>query len=388
MPNFDSFRLRIILAGLGVIALAVGWYVAFYVVPKASVVIQAQTSRLDTTTTFTVDPGAEGDTIEVALVSGQIQEVSKTVTERFDATGEKDVGQKASGVMTVQNCDSSDSFTLPAGTIFTDNNTGFDFASDTAVDVPGGSFNGGGCSSPGEANVDVTAVQSGDTRNLSPRGYSVSGQSGFITGFGGSMSGGTSEIKTVVSQEDIDQATKVLLAKKDENVRAELSAAFPEGTIVITESFETTNSTPAASQKAGAEVSEASVSAQFTYSIVGVSEESMDAILREAQKDLYDNDQQAVLDSGADNATISLEEKKGETYVLEAQTTGFVGPEINTEQLAEEIKGMGFSETIDFISQKPGVGSVELDLTPFWVFSVPGPDKTTITIEISDDPLQ
>ena len=389
VPNFDRFRLRAVLIALAVLALIIGWYVAFHVVPKASVVIQAQTSRVATKVDFTVNPTLTEDVLDKNTVAGIPKEISKTVTERFDATGEKDVGKKASGQMTVQNCDSNESLTLPAGTIFTDNATGFDFSSDAPVTVPGGSFSGGGCSSPGEANVAVTATQSGDTRNLSARGYSVEGQTSFITGFGGNMSGGTSEVVKVVSQDDVTKAEKLLLAKTDENVRAELALLFNESDVVVSESFKVTNNKPTPSVKVGDQATEASISAQFTYSIIGIPADSMSAVLEKKQSELVDTETQSILDNGLDRVQIEvLEEFDGGVLALSASTDGFVGPEINVEQLAEEISGKRFSEAVDLIKNRPGINEVDLELTPFWVFSVPGADKTTITIEISDDAAQ
>lgn len=391
VPNFDRFRLRIVLAVLAVIGLGVGWYFAFFVVPKATVVIQAQTSRVATTVEFTVDPTAEADDLDTNTVVGQVQEISKTVTERFEATGEKDVGTKASGTITVQNCDSDSTVSLGSGTVFTDTTTGFDFVSDAAVDVPGGSFSGGGCSTPGEADVAVTAVESGDTRNLSPRGYTVDGQSSFITGFGSSMSGGTSEIVTVVSKDDIIKARRLLLDKTDDTIRAELAALFDEGTVIIDESFDTTNTQPESSVPQNQEATEASVSAQFTYSIIGVSQESMSSILEARQLEIVDAATQSILDNGVSRVELELAEGHDEdsgVWSLTATTDGFVGPEINVDELASEIAGKRFSEAVDLMSSRPGVNSVDLQLTPFWVFSVPDPDKTTITIEISDDNLQ
>jgi hypothetical protein len=67
---------------------------------------------------------------------------------------------------------------------------------------------------------------------------------------------------------------------------------------------------------------------------------------------------------------------------------GYVGPEINSEALANEISGKKYSEAIEIIKAKPGVRDVNIDLNPFWVFSVPGPEKTTIVVEVSDDTLQ
>lgn len=389
VPNFGRFRLKMVLSVLAVIGLGVGWYMAFKVAPKAHVTIEAQTSRVATEVRFWVNPNLKENDIATKKIVGEVQEISKTVTERFESTGEKDVGAKATGVMTVQNCDSSQSLSLPAGTIFTDNTNGFDYTSDSTASVPGGSFSGGGCDTPGEVDVTVTAVDSGDTRNLSPRGYSVSGVSGFVTGFGGSMSGGTSKIVKVVSAEDITKAKRLLLSKTDDKIKSELTTLFAADTVIIDGTFKTANTTAVTSVKVGGEATEASVSAQFTYSIIGISSEDMGAILEQHQATLVDIEAQSILDNGVSTVKLEvIEELKDSVYKIEANTNGFVGPELNTEELAIEIAGMKFSEAVSHIKSKAGVREVTLELTPFWVFSVPSPEKTTIEVIISEDPLQ
>lgn len=388
VPNFNVFRVRFIVGVLLIIALAVGWYVAFYVVPKADVVIKAQTSRVATKVEFTVDPKAESDDLETKTVIGQTQKITKRVTERFEATGEKNVGEKATGQITVQNCDSSSSLTVGAGTTFTDNTTGFGFVSDAEVIVPGGSFNGGGCSTPGEATVAVTAVTNGDTRNLSARSYSVEGHGAFISGFGSDMTGGTSKIVEVVTADDINKAEKLLEQKTDPNIKAELAALFKNDEVILGETFKTSNDTPESSVQEGAETKEGSVSATFTYTIVGVGVESLSAILEQEQLSKVDESTQSILDNGVERVELKLKQTVKGKYIVTGSTDGYVGPDINVEQLAQDITGKRFSEASDIIADRPGVNEVDLELTPFWVFSIPSTDKVTITVEISDDNLQ
>ncbi|MDX1765691.1 MAG: hypothetical protein R3313_01930, partial [Candidatus Saccharimonadales bacterium] len=48
VPNFESFRLRIMMIVAGILILVGGWFWAFKIAPKAVITITTQTSRVDT----------------------------------------------------------------------------------------------------------------------------------------------------------------------------------------------------------------------------------------------------------------------------------------------------------------------------------------------------
>ena len=385
VPDFNKFRLRMIMLIVGLIVGVAGWYIMFRVMPQATIAIQAQTSTISSEITVTLDTAATSVDSEKQIVPAELKEIKKTLTERFTSTGEKDVGKKATGTMTIQNCDSSDPITIPSGTSFTDSNTGFVFVSGAAIEVPGGSFSGGGCSSPGEASVAVTAAEGGDSRNLSPRSYDVSGVGNLISGQGGQMSGGTSEVIKVVTQEDIDLATSTLEKKVDESVRSELTALFDESFIVIDQTFNSSNTKPASNVAVSTEADEGSVSAEFTYTMIGLRESGLAQLLEGDQLSQIDAGALTILDNGVTGARVDINEKISDTqYTLRVAADALVGPEISIDALAEEVAGKRYSEVIEVIKSKPGVRDATVEFSPFWVFSAPSADKTTITIEGSE----
>lgn len=394
VPRFDKFRLKVFLLATAFIGITVGWYFAYKVMPRANVVIQAQTSRVPTEVVFTVNPNATTNKLEKKIVVGEVKEISKTITERFAATGEKNIGKKASGTMTIQNCSGSEKITIAAGTIFTDATNGFGFSTTIAVEVPGGTITSDGsggyeCTTPGEADVDVVAQESGDSRNLSARGYSSSGLGENISGFGSAMTGGTTKIVKVVSVEDISNAKQTLQGKTDESIKADLIATFKNKVVVIEDTYTVTNTPMVSSVKSGTEIDEASVSAEFTYSIMGVSNEIMEQLLEQEQSSKVDTASQSILDNGLADVVLDVKEVlKDDIITVEAITVGYVGPEIDSLALAQEIAGKRYSEAVEMIKAKAGVKDVTIELSPFWVFSVPKPEKTTIVIEVSDDMLR
>ncbi len=390
VPNFDRFRFKFFAGIFAVIGLTIGWYVAFRVMPKANVTIYAQTARVVTKVDFTIDHKLAADNITKNTIKGTVKEVSKTVTERFTATGEKDNGTKASGVMTIANKLDSSPLLVTAGTIFTEHDSGgnFQFTSDADVTVPGSTVSGGEIVA-GTADVAVTAVEAGGEKNIDTRAYTVDGYGIAVTGIGSNMTGGNSNIVKVISADDIAKAKKVLLGKVDNSVKTELAALFPIDSVVIDDTFTVAHKSVVSSQTAGTEASEASVSAEFTYSIVGITPDVMSALLEQKQASLVDTENQTILDNGLGSVKVIVNKKqKDGSYVVEANTIGFVGPEINVDQLSAELAGKRYSAATSLIKSKPGIKDVEIKLSPFWVFSMPSQSKIVVNVEVSDSTIQ
>lgn len=389
IPNFDRFKKKILI-GVGVfVLLVILWVVGYVILPSATIAIRAQTTRVETNLDFTLDPNATADDVDKKILIAETKELKKSAKQSFEATGEKDIGKKASGVMTVQNCESSSAISIPANTRFVDNATGFVFVSATAVSVPGGVFSDGGTTcNPGEANTNVTAQKSGDAKNLAPRAYSVSGFSSTVTAQGGQMSGGTSEVVKVVTQADVDAATKELLEQKDEETMTELRELFNDSTFIIEDTYTANNGTPSSSPAVGAQADKAELSVDFVYTITGVNRDAISEILEKDQLSKVSSPDQSILENGLDDAVFVVSEGSGKR-TANIKTNGFAGPEINIEALKEEVAGKRYGEVISIVKSKEGVRDVTADFSPFWVFSAPSrASKITINIEVTDQPLQ
>ncbi len=123
-------------------------------------------------------------------------------------------GTKASGTVSVKNCEDTDGRSNSAGTGFA-SASGRTFVSTKAADVPKGSFSGGGsvCSSA-TVPIDVTAAENGDSYNIAPTSYTSSALSGNFIISGNQMSGGSSKTVAVVTQADFDSARKDFAPKR------------------------------------------------------------------------------------------------------------------------------------------------------------------------------
>lgn len=389
IPNFSSFRNRLILGGVLLVLLITGWVFGFIILPKATVAIQAQTTPLPTEVRFRLDPDAESSDVDKKILAVRLEEIIKTVANEFEATGEKNVGEKAEGIIEVTN-NCYNPGTLAAGTVFT-SNQGLQFESTESVKVPTSTTFQGECEAT-TADVPVIALERGDQYNLAPTGYTVGDiDPQDVSGYGNQMSGGTTEIVSVVTQEDINKAKNGIQPADEEEMLAQLRQQFGDDVIMVPETFDAKKGEVSSSPDAGTEANQGRVTAQYTYTAFGVEKDVLKQLLESAQQEKIDTELQVVLDTGIENVTLSLVDTENDDtnlITVAAETEGYAGPDFDTQQIAEEVEGMRYSEVIETIKAKPGVSQVEVDFSPFWVFSAPKASRTTINIEVSEQTLQ
>ncbi|MDX1765987.1 MAG: hypothetical protein R3313_03475, partial [Candidatus Saccharimonadales bacterium] len=340
---------------------------------------------VDTLQELTIDGSVETSDIDDLVLKPQIQTIERTVTEQFNATGEKDVGNVANGTITIQNCGSSLDKEIPAGSVFrSPGDLGFE-TTETVV-VPGGIFTPT-CTTPGEADVAVRALAAGDKYNLAPASYSTS-ETG-ISGFGGQMSGGTTKIAKVVAKSDFDAAKKLLEERNFDEVKAELTALFEGEVVIIEESYEADFGKYSSDPKVGEEAEKATASVKMTFRMMAVEREELTQLIDNDVGERISADQQSIYESGIDNVRFTLDKRVNDSKIrVTLSTFTLVGPEIDIDQLTQDVAGKPFSEARALIEGRPGVRSVKIDFDPFWVSRAPSASKITVNLEIAESTLQ
>lgn len=387
IPNFERFRWKLFAGAAALAIFITGWFWAFKIAPKAEIIIQTQTAQLDTVIDFTTDTAIESSDIETNELKGEVKELRKTITEEFTATGEKNTGEKATGTITVTNhC--YNPTTIGTGTVFT-SGSGLVFVATEDVSVPEASFVNGTCQETTSAPVPVRAESSGDNYNLAPTAYTVenipSSGATYLVGYGAQMSGGTSVIKTVVSQSDFDKAKASFEDRDYSEEKLEISKLFGDGLIGLEDTFEYKIGKASSTPAVGEEAEKAIMSVEVVFTEVGIQETDVEALLLAFQEPKIDSATQSIYDNGLESANYELlKNLSADKASFKLRTIGIVGPNLDTAALAEQITGMRYSEAKSTIDDLPGVISSEIELSPFWVNKIPKPSKTTITVNISE----
>ncbi len=390
IPNFDTFRKRLLLGGLVLILLIAGWYMAFKVMPRATVTIKSDMDTVVSTLTASISASAQELDKEALIIPAQIKELKKEGVQKVTATGERDDGTKAKGKVTLRltNC-SEEEVRIPAGTTVSSGGNNYITQKAAVMESAkiGSSCRNGDFPNVSTKTVDVIAAENGDKYNLeSGKTFSVSGFSN-VNGTNSEISGGTSKIVKVVSQDDVSRALDQLNnSAPRESVAEELVAELErEGLYGLVDTLESAEPQIATEPAVGKEASEVTVTSVVVHKMVGVKIEHLKELIETDVHSKIDTSKQVILDDGLDEAIIRIFDKKstGE-FTLSMQVAATAGPEIDPEEVKTEIAGRKRAESQRLIEQRPGIGEVEVHYSPFWVYSTPS-DVGKINVVFEDD---
>jgi hypothetical protein len=383
VPNFDNFRNKTALIAGGVLALILFFVWAFIFAPKAVVTIAAKTTPYSVNKAITATPNG-ALSVESGTLGAVSKELAKTASVDFQATGKKDVGEKATGGVKFTN-NSSSAATINAGTELTTSG-GLEFVLDATVSVPAAtlSFSCPNYLCPSSANGSVTASTPGTKYNAASGSLS-GGPSNVSAVFSAPTTGGTDKTITVVSEQDAATAREKLTSQNADAMKAELKKQFSNDIMVVDESFATTPGNPTVAPAVGQEASTAKLSVETKYSMLGLKRTDVAAIIeQDLKKQLSGIPNQQIYDKGTDSVRFTNVSRDGDNFKLSLQTTGYIGPKIDTAKLAEQLAGKREGEIIAKVKTYDGIENVTVNFSPFWVSKAPSADKVIIKFQINN----
>ena len=384
VPNFDSFRKKLLLIGAGGLVL-IGFLVwAIFFAPRANVVIAARTTDTPVNARVTLDPAAT-TTLQEGLLKSTTKQTKKDQTVEFAATGKKDVGNKATGSMKLtRTSPSATPVTVPAGTEFTA--SGLTFVSTQAATLTSQLTPSG--FDPGSATVAVQATDIGDNYNLSARGYtsSVSG----VNANGTDMAGGSKKTVTVVSADDVQKATEQLAEQKTDDIKRDLAKQFDGTFVVVDQSFKIDQASPSSAPAVDQESTDgkARLTSSVTYSLSAVAKSELKVYLDDYFKaQLKDKDDQRVYDNGSGEAKLSnISVVDGGKFGANLVANARIGPKISDDEVKELAAGKRYGDIQASLEAIQGVESVDVEYSPFWVTSTPNDVKRiSVEFKLSND---
>lgn len=386
IPNFAKFRIKLFVGVLILIGLSGFLFWAIKYAPYAKIIVTAKVSPESVSRVVKLG-GTASTNVAEGIIQTVSKQINKDVTVNFVATGEKNVGSKATGIVTIENCDSNVSFTIAAETIF-ESSSGKRFTNSSAVIVPGFTGSASACrltgAGAGTVDVSVIAVDAGESYNISSSGYEIDGVVGDIYSRGSAMTGGTTKMATVVTAEDVEKAAQDLIALSTDSVKQQLSKQFTDGEFVLNDSFNVVHGVPVSSPAVGEEVTDKSTLTSSTvFSITAIAKKDIEMYLNdELDKKITDKNQK-VYNNGVDKVKISeyLSTDNGTTVKISTDAVQ-IGPDIDKDMIAGRVKGMRYGDAQALIGSIQGVDSVDIKFSYFWVRTIPK-DLEKIDVEFT-----
>jgi hypothetical protein len=383
VPDFGSFQLRMALGITAAVLLVTGWVFGFVILPKATVTINTDTSSSTVTFDFVARTGIDKMDVEKGIVPATKVETVKENKVTVPVTGEKNIGEKASGTvtMTAQVC----------GTITTPKDvaagTGVSASSRTyitqeKISFTFSSFNGS-CLIFNGGSTSIIAQNSGEEFNTtSGTTFAVSGRSDVSAS--GSASGGTTQKIKVVSAADIETAKAQLKGTASADALNELKTKLAEQQLQsLNETLEEGTPTVKNSPAVDVEATEVTVTQTVTFRMLGIKTSDLAAILDARIKtSLGDATDKNVRNNGLDKAVYRLATKVSiDDQTLNLQTVATIGPEFDKNAIASEVAGKKRGDIEKMLESRDWVRSVSVEYSPLWITTTPkSANKITILV--------
>lgn len=393
----------VIFGSLAVIAIGAFLFWAFTIAPKVKVKISVRTTsaNFSESVKFSTQPADEDSDTGVFYLREEKLEKDQTV--KFTATGKKDVGESATGQVTLTAYFlTPGSVTVPAGSKFT--HGGFDYTTTEAVTITGPAdmsaedyeavcsnwsksfkFNKDYCQV--SAAATVVAAAPGEDYNLSATNEGWSSSVTGITVSGRTdITGGTSRIITTVQQSDIDLALDKMKSGDDsENGKNELYGKLSESVYPVDASYEVNAIEPKSTPAVGEEVKEGVTPQLFsktTYKILTIDRVRLEEFI---QKKAHVEEGKRFYSVGDYFLEYFAKGSEG-NYSAKLKTTYKVGPEISETEVLEKIRGEKIGRIEPILKDSfSGVSSVAIEKSFFWVNSVPSdPNKVQIELTVEE----
>lgn len=357
--KFPTSRKPLVLGGIIFLLLIIVGFIFWWFFPKAVVTIYVAPKRLDEKITILVDTKARSPDFEERILPGKLIETSVSGDKTKSTSGRKTVGEKAKGTVEIRN-GTSESIRLPAGTIILSANN-FEFSLDSAASVSAASSP----TSPGTANVDVTAEDIGAEYNLAKDesfkvgNYLKADLEAVATD---AFSGGSSRDIAAVSADDQESLEEDLREELLDKAGQELKISVSENEFFIDESLVATTSARDFSQKVGDEAENLKLGLTIETSGLVVERTSLEDLVKEVLEDKVPSG--FVLREDQIRVSFDLQESDDGVFEFLAAVDVNLLPEVKPDEIAKKIAGRYSPVAQDYLTTIPGFTRAEIDLKP------------------------
>ncbi len=383
VPNFFSFRKRLLLGGLVIILLAVGWYYAYYVLPKATITIKTNSTDITSELDITLDTAAGSVDASKLIIPAQSKQEQKSNTQQVPATGTQNKGEKATGTVTMTSdiCGTPGTpADVPAGTGIT-NSTKLVYTTQKTASF---TFTGisGGCIHFKSDSIAIVAQSGGAQYNVTSDNFAVRSD----VQASGAAGGGTDNNVKVVQQSDIDAAKQKLSAAQDQtSLKNQLKQELEDDNLLaLPASFNIGTPNVNTNNNVGDEADNVTVTQSITYTMFGVHKDDLSKLVDAAATKQIDTSKQSLLNDGVADAKITVPTPGvGPQLKIAVSAVSTAGPKLDVEAIKKEVIGMKSGNVQDKIKQNIGVTGVDVKYSPFWVTKAPKPERITVVFEKS-----
>lgn len=392
--TLDSLKNRIIIGVVAAILLIGSFIWAFILAPAAKISVKIKTIAEN----FSENVSFVTDTKQAVSKDGKFfletASLEKNSEVEFEATGEKNVGDKATGELrliatfdmstTTATASRPDVATVPQGSAFAYRNLNFLTDQEVKISWDGSISNCDAGRHNGKCQVaktvKATAIEGGAKYNIEAvsSGWqsSVAGVEGYANS---AFKGGTDKIQKIVTASDITKAKEKLT--EADGVKEELFEKVPSDDIKIEDSYKKVTADPTSSPAVDqpTENGKAKLTAKTTYSVNYVDKAAIEEYVKSVVSTRLGSDQK-IYETG--NIFIEKFQNNNNAVTAKIKATLKTGPEVTEQSVLEKSLGKKVGEVTTLIKSINGVSDVEVNTSFPWVRQIPN-DANKVSIKIT-----
>lgn len=350
-----------IIVGVVALALLTGGLIYFYIYQtKATVALSVTPEMNDESENVTFSTTAENDFSENIIAAKSVQvnvdgELSK------DATGKKDVGEKAKGTITLYN-NGEDEARVSSGTEVK-SSSGEIFLTDKDVEVASASGDIFSGTKPGTADVAVTAKDIGSEANM-PSGTKFAVGGNIAAKNDSAFSGGSKKSVTVVSKDDLAKLRMELPKKLEAEAKAEIEKKVSGEETLLPALVTVSVDKAVFDKKADDEAKKVKLTAIVTFAGIAYLNEDLLDFAKATVKNNDSNDDTNVAEDSV-KAEVSRAKLQG-TKAVTASVAIEAGllPKINKGDVVKSIQNKSVSEAKETLKDLPQIAKSDITFSP------------------------
>lgn len=370
LPKLTPMRVghkeRFILAGLFALILVAVGIAGFIFLPSATITLSLETAPLLVDQKLTV---RSANTENADIIPGSAFSRDINVTATIPVTSREVVGAKATGTVEIVNRTTQDQKIKEHSRLVTKDGTLF-YMQKWAL-LPAASQG-----SVTRATVTVEADKAGAEGNIQPQrldfaGLDKSAQPLLYAEAVKSLTGGSGEEVAVVKDADIESAKKSAGDMAKSQAEQDIRAQLPKGWTILEESWDEKPIEFNTDAIIDSRQPSISFTAKVNVKVMGFEDAKFQKSLSDALSAKLDKDY--MLFPGPISFTKSVDTidwDKGET-TLAVRVTHKTVPTFSIDALKDKLSGLAQTEATQYLQGLKGVKTVQIDLWPFWVHTIP-----------------
>ena len=392
--TLDSLKNRIIIGVVAAVLLIGSFIWAFILAPAAKISVKIKTIAENFSENVSFVTDAKQAVSKDGKFFLETASLEKNSEVEFEATGEKNVGDKATGELrliatfdmstTTATASRPDVATVPQGSAFAYRNLNFLTNQEVKISWDGSISNCDAGRHSGKCQVaktvKATAIEGGAKYNIEAvsSGWqsSVAGVEGYANS---AFKGGTDKIQKIVTASDITKAKEKLT--EADGVKEELFEKVPSDDIKIEDSYKKVTADPTSSPAVDqpTENGKAKLTAKTTYSVNYVDKAAIEEYVKSVVSTRLGSDQK-IYETG--NIFIEKFQNNNNSVTAKIKATLKTGPEVTEQSVLEKSLGKKVGEVTTLIKSINGVSDVEVNTSFPWVRQIPN-DANKVSIKIT-----